>query len=75
MNIDTSFVAAIGQMGEEDFPTEKVQELNERRLKELQANRCSMFHENMEQKLSFIVKRAENSEIVQHKLYANEQRK
>ena len=48
VNIDTNFVAAIGQKGEEDFPTEKVQELNERRLKELQANSCSMFHENKE---------------------------
>ena len=74
VNIDTSFVAAIGQMGEEDFPTAKVQELTECRVKELQAiimfyeNMEQKFYENMEQKLSSIVKRAENSEIVQQKL-------
>ena len=46
VNINTAFVNIIGQMSEDDFPTEKVQELNEYRLKELQAN--SMFHENIE---------------------------
>ena len=55
VSIDTSFVAAIGQMGEEDFPTAKVQELNECRVKELQV--ISMFLENVEQKLSSIEER------------------
>lgn len=55
VNIDTAFVAAIGQMREEDFPTRKVQELNECRVNELQA--ISMFLENVEQKLSSIEER------------------
>ena len=41
------------------FPTKRVQELNENRLKELQA--ISMFHENMEQKLSEIHTMVKNS--------------
>ena len=66
VNIDTAFVAAIGQMGEEDFPTAKAQELTECRVKELQAIiKC---YENTEQKLSSIDKRAENLEIGQHEL-------
>jgi hypothetical protein len=52
VNIDTAFVDTIGQMSEDDFPTERVQELHECRVKELQAN--SVFHENVEQKLSSI---------------------
>lgn len=52
VNIDTGFVDVIGRMREEDFPTEKVQELLECRVKELQAN--SMFIEHVEQKLSSI---------------------
>ena len=45
VNIDTAFVENIGGMSEDDFPTEKVQELQECLIKELQAN--SMFHEDM----------------------------
>ena len=52
LNVDTSFVDTIGQMSEEDFPTHKVQELRECRFTELQA--ISLFHENMEQKISEI---------------------
>ncbi len=55
VNVDTAFVAAIGQMSEDDFPTKKVQELHDCRVKELQAN--SMFHENvtiMDHKISEI---------------------
>ena len=52
VNIDTAFVDDIGGMSEDDFPTEKVQELQESRMKELQA--ISMFHENIETKLSNI---------------------
>jgi hypothetical protein len=52
VNIDTAFVDSIGQMSEDDFPTERVQELHECRVKELQVN--SMFHENVEQQLSSI---------------------
>ena len=55
VHIDASFVAAIGQMGEEDFPIKKVQELYECRVNELQA--ISILHENMEQKLSSIEER------------------
>ena len=52
VNVDTAFVAAIGQMSEDDFPIKKVQELHDCRMKELQA--ISMFHENVEHKLSEI---------------------
>ena len=52
VNIDTAFVDAIGQMNEDDFPTEKVKELEECRMKELQAT--SMFHENLDNKVSSI---------------------
>ena len=68
VNIDTAFVNIIGQMSEDDFPTEKVEELNECRLKELQAN--SMFHENIEnvkQELSSLHERTD--EI--HKMIEN----
>jgi hypothetical protein len=54
-NVDTAFVDTIGQMSEDDFPTEKVQELHECLLNELRAN--SMFHE---QTLSSIDERTEN---------------
>ena len=60
VNVDTAFVDTIGQMSEDDFPTEKVQELHECLLNELRAN--SVFHENMEQKLSSIDERTENVE-------------
>ena len=66
VKIDTDFVAVIGQMREEDFPTEKVQELLECRVKELQAN--SMFIEHVEQKLSCIVDLAQQIENGQQKL-------
>ena len=57
VNVDTGFVDVIGQMSEDNFPTEKVEELHKSRLKELQA--ISMFHENMEQKLSSIDERTD----------------
>ena len=57
VNIDTAFVDTIGQMSEDDFPTERVQELLECRVKELQAN--SVFLENVEQKLSSIDERTD----------------
>ena len=73
VNVDTSFVDVIGQMSEDDFPTEKVQKLEECRMKELQA--ISMFHENIEQKienveqkLSSIEKQAEKIGNVEQKL-------
>ena len=49
VNVDTSFVDVIGQMNEDDFPTEKVQKLEEYRVKELQAK--SILHETIEQKI------------------------
>ena len=52
VNIDTAFVAAIGHMSEDDFPTEKVRLLHRCRMKELQD--IIMFHENVEHKLSKI---------------------
>ena len=52
VNVDTNFVDVIGQMDEDDFPTEKVQKLEECRIKELQA--IGMFHKSIEQKLSSI---------------------
>ena len=45
VNIDTAFVENIGGMCEDDFPTEKVHELQNCLIKELQAN--NMFHEDM----------------------------
>ncbi len=62
VNVDTAFVDIIGQMSEDDFPTKKVQELHECHFKELQAN--SMFHENIEHKLSSIEERTEKIENV-----------
>ena len=49
VNIDTAFVDDIGGMSEDDFPTEKVQELQECRMKELQA--ISMFYEIFDNRL------------------------
>ena len=66
VNIDTAFVDIIGKMSEEDFPTEKVEELNECRLKELQA--VCMFHENLEQKLSSIQEQTDKVQNMQQKL-------
>jgi hypothetical protein len=63
VNIDTAIVDAIGLMNEGDFPTEKVQELHECRTKELRA--ISMFHQNVEQKLSSIEERTEKIENVE----------
>jgi hypothetical protein len=63
VNVNTAFVDTIGQMSEDDFPTEKVKVLHECRLKELQAN--SVFHDNMEQKLSSIDERTEKMENVE----------
>ena len=60
VKLDTSFVDDIGQMSEDDFPTEKVQKLHDCRLKELQS--ISMFHESMERQLSVIEKHAEKVE-------------
>ena len=62
VNVDTTSVDIIGQMSEDDFPTEKVEALHECRLKELRAN--SMFHENIEHKLSSIEERTEKIENV-----------
>jgi N-acyl-D-aspartate/D-glutamate deacylase len=45
VKLDTSFVDVIGKMNEDDFPTEKVQEFQECRIKELQSN--SMFQESI----------------------------
>ena len=56
VNIDTTFVARIGEMDEDDFPTEKVQQLRERRMNELGAI------ENMEQRLASIEKQTDNVE-------------
>ena len=58
VSIDTAFVDDIGGMSEDDFPTEKVQELEKCRMKELQA--ISMFHENIETKLSNIETMVQN---------------
>ena len=66
VNVDTSFVDVIGQMSEDDFPTEKVQELEEYRMKELQA--ISMFHDSIEQKLFSIEKQTGRIENIEQKL-------
>jgi hypothetical protein len=76
VNVDTVFVDTIGQMSEDDFPTEKVQELHECLLNELRAK--SVFHDNMEQKLSSIDERTEKIEnvedIMQQKLSSIDER-
>lgn len=56
VNIDTTFVARIGQMDEDDFPTAKDQQLRERRINKLGAI------ENMEQRLASIEKQTDNVE-------------
>ena len=66
VKLDTSFVDDIGQMSEDDFPTEKVQKLHDCRLKELQS--ISMFHESMEHKLSIIEKQTENIDSMKQEL-------
>ncbi len=72
VNVDTACVDIIGQMSEDDFPTEKVEALHECRLKELQAN--SMFRENIEQALSSIEERTEKIENMQQKLSSIDER-
>jgi hypothetical protein len=62
VNVDTAFVDNIGQMSEDDFPTGRVQELHECRVKELQAN--SVFHENVEQKLSSIFEQTDKMQMM-----------
>ena len=61
INLDTAFVDDIGQMSEDDFPTEKVQQLQDCRMKELQS--MSMFHESIEHKLSDICEMLKNSTL------------
>ena len=61
VGVDTSFVYVIGQMSEDDFPTEKIQELQN----DLEA--VSVLHENMEQKLSAIDERTDEM----HKMMKN----
>jgi hypothetical protein len=58
VNVDTASVDTIGQMSEDDFPTEKVQELNECCLKELQTD--MVFHDNVERKLSSLNERTKD---------------
>ena len=52
LSVNTAFVDDIKNMKEEDFPTQKVQQLYECRMKELQA--ISMFHEKVEKELSTV---------------------
>ena len=66
VKLDTSFVDDIGQMSEDDFPTEKVQKLHDSRLKELQS--VSKFHESMEHELSIIKKQTENIDSMKQEL-------
>ncbi len=61
INVNTAFVDDIGQMSEDDFPTEKVQKLQDCRAKELQS--MSMFHESIEHKLSDICEMLKNSTL------------
>ena len=70
VNVDTGFVDVIGQMSEDDFPTEKVKELEECRIKELQA--ISMFHNNIEQKLSSIEERTDEIQTMVKKMNLRE---
>ena len=60
VNIDTAFVDDIGGMSEDDFPTEKVEELKTLR-KELQT--VGVFHENIDNRLSNIETMMANSRI------------
>ena len=57
VSIDTTFVARIGEMDEDDFPTEKVLQLRKRRINELRAV------ENMEQRLASIEKQISNMSL------------
>jgi hypothetical protein len=66
VSVDTTFVDVIGRMSEDDFPTQKVQELHECRIKELQA--ISTYHENVEQKLSIIEQQTEKIENMEQKV-------
>jgi phage-related protein len=66
VSVDTTFVDVIGRMSEDDFPTQKVQELHECRIKELQA--ISTYHENVEQKLSTIEQQTEKIENMEQKV-------
>ena len=66
VKLDTSFVDDVGQMSEDDFPTEKVQKLNDCRMKELQS--IIKFHENMEHELSIIKERTENIDSMKQEL-------
>ena len=66
VNVDASFVDVIGQMNEDDFPTEKVQKLEEYRMKELQAT--SMIYENIEQKLCSIDERTDEIQTMVKKM-------
>ena len=66
VNVDASFVNVIGQMSEDDFPTEKVQKLEEYRMKELQAT--SMIYENIEQKLCSIDERTDEIQTMVKKM-------
>ena len=72
VNVDTSFVDVIGHMSEEDFPTEKVQELEKCHIKELQA--ISTFHESIEQKLSSIEERTNQIQTMVEKKNWTEKR-
>ena len=66
VNVDTTFVDDIGQMSEDDFPTEKVQKLQDCRMKELQS--IIRFHESIEHNLSSIKEQTEKIEDVDQKL-------
>ena len=76
VNIDTTFVARIGEMDEDDFPTEKVQQLRERHINELRAiknieERLASIEkqtDNVEQELSTIKRQTERIENVEQKL-------
>ena len=72
VNVDTSFVDGISRLNEDDFPTEKVQELEECRIKELQV--ISMFHENIEQKLCSIDERTNEIQTMVKKMHLSEKR-
>ena len=72
VNVDTSFVDVIGQMSEDDFPTEKVRELEKCCMKELKA--ISVFHENIEKKLSHIEEHTEKIQNMEQKLSSIEER-
>ena len=66
VNIDTTFVCRILHMNENDFPTEKVQELYECRMNELRA--ISLHNESVEQDLSVIKDQTRKIENMEQKL-------